>query len=289
GRPAADAPSSSTNAQHPLHATTIYRVGLGLPGHQRGPDGALITLVVWSDFQCPYCAKQAAALAQLHDRYKDDLRIVYRHLPMGFHRDAGLAAEAAVAAAEQGKFWAFHDQVFAHFGRLTRADLEAFAQTAGLDLPAFRAALDQRRYRDAVEAEAAAGEAFGVTGTPTLFINGAPAVGMRDAAMLTPLIDLHLARSREVVKGGIAASDLYAMMMTGAVGEERADPSRIPTPATVHVEPRSEDRVRAVTAACRRHDVARATQLVGALVNDGSDARRRALRVCSGAGIDLPP
>ncbi|MEO7729535.1 MAG: thioredoxin domain-containing protein [Kofleriaceae bacterium] len=286
GKPTADAPSTTTNAHHPLEPTTTYRIGLGLPGHQSGPDNALLTLVVWSDFQCPYCAKQAPVLAELRARYKDEIRIVYRHLAMGFHRDAALAAEAAVAAAEQGKFWAFHDQVFANFGHLTRADLEGYAQAIGLDLPVFRAALDQRRYRDAIVAEGAAGEALGVDGTPTMFINGAPVVGARTAAMIGPLIEAHLARSRDVTSAGVAPADLYAMLMTGGAGDDRADPSRIPVPAAVHVEPRSDDRVRGVAAACRRRDAARATELAGALAGD---ARRRAVLVCSGAGIDLPP
>ena len=109
---------------------------------------------------------------------------IYRHMPMPFHKDALLAAEAGVAAAEQGKFWAFHDQVWKNFGHLTRADLESFAQAAGLDMVKFRAALDDRRYHDAVVAEAAAADALGVDGTPTMFINGQPVVGSRDNASI---------------------------------------------------------------------------------------------------------
>jgi protein-disulfide isomerase len=286
GKLAADAPAGTTNERHELGRTTLYRVGLGLPGHQIGPDDAPVTIVVWSDFQCPFCAKQAPVLAHLRDRYGGDVRIIYRHLAMGFHRQAALAAEAGVAAAEQGKFWAFHDQVFASFGHLTRDDLERFAGAAGLDLPRFRAALDERRYHDAIVAEAASAEALGVDGTPTTFINGAPVSGARDAETMDRLVDAHLARARELVKGGIAPGDLYALLMSSAQGDDRADPSRVPSAAAIHVELRSEDRVRAVAAACRRHDAARAAQLAGALAGD---ARRRATLVCAGAGIDLPP
>jgi protein-disulfide isomerase len=156
GNPSADAPHDAASPRHELDHNTIYRVGLGLPGHQVGPDDALVTIVVWSDFQCPFCARMAPVLAHLRDRYGDDVRIIYRHVAMSFHRDAALAAEAAVAAAEQGKFWAFHDQVFGDFGHLARVDLERFATAAGLDLARFRAALDDHRYRDAVLAETAA-------------------------------------------------------------------------------------------------------------------------------------
>jgi len=285
GKPTADAPSSTSNAQHPLVPSTTYRMGLGLPGHQSGPDNALVTIVVWSDFQCPFCAKQAPVLAELRAKYPDEIRVVYRHLAMGFHRDASLAAEAAVAAAEQGKFWAFHDQVFGNFGHLTRADLESYAQAIGLDMVAFRAALDQRRYRDAIVAEGAAAEALGVDGTPTMFINGAPVVGARTTAMIGPLIEAHLTRSREVTRAGVPSAEFYAMLMTAGISDDRADPSRVPMPTSVHVEPRSDDRVRGVAAACRRHDAARANQLAGPLTGD---ARRRAMLVCTGAGIDLP-
>ena len=284
GKLAADAPADAPNEQRELGRTTLYRVGLGLPGHQSGPDDALVTIVEWSDFQCPFCAKQAPVLAHLREKYGNDVRIIYRHLAMGFHRSAALAAEAAVAAAEQGKFWAFHDQVFASFGHLARADLERFAEAAGLDLPKFRAALDERRYHDAIIAEAASAEALGVDGTPTMFINGAPVGGARDAETMDRLVDAHLARSRELVKGGIAAADLYALLMSSAEGDDRADPSRIPSPAALHIELRSDDRVRAVAAACRRRDAARAAGLAGALVGD---ARRRATLVCAGEGIDL--
>ena len=225
-------------------------------------------------------------LAELRAKYKDEIRVVYRHLAMGFHRDAALAAEAAVAAAEQGKFWAFHDQVFANFGHLARADLEHYAEAIGLDLPVFRAALDQHRYRDAIVAEGAAGEALGIDGTPTMFLNGSPVIGARTTAVIAPLVEAHLARAREITSAGVPLAEFYAMLMTGGVNDDRADPSRVPVPVTVHVEPRSDDRVRGVTAACRRRDAARATQLAGPLAGD---ARRRATLVCSGAGIDLPP
>jgi protein-disulfide isomerase len=283
GRPSADTPDEPRR-RHELERTTLYRVGLGLPGHQIGPDDALVTIVVWSDFQCPFCAREAPVLAQLRDRYKTELRVVYRHFAMAFHRNAALAAEAGVAAAAQGKFWAFHDQVFANAGHLERADLERFAQAVGLDLAKFRAALDDRRYHDAIVAEAASAEALGVDGTPTMFINGAPVNGARDAQTLGRIIEAHLARAREVVASGVAPADLYALLMTTAVGDERADPACIPSAAALRLELRVDDRVRAVSAACRRHDAPRAAALAGMLAGDG---RRRAQLVCAGAGIDL--
>jgi len=285
GRVVADAPPDTSNENAELDPGQVYRVGLGLPGHQLGPDDALVTVVEWSDFQCPFCAREAPVLAHVRKKYGDQVRIVYRHMAMTFHRNATLAAEAAVAAAEQGKFWAFHDLAFANFGHLTRADLEGYAKAAGLELGAFRAALDDRRYHDAVVAETAAAEAIGVDGTPTLFINGQPVVGSRDEATIDKIVDAHLDHAKQAIARGLARPDLYPLVMSMAQGDERADPSTIPDTSIGHLEMRAEDRVRAVDAACRRHDGARAAKLVGALTGD---PKRRAAAVCSGEGIDLP-
>jgi protein-disulfide isomerase len=284
GRPTADVPRTDREPFR-LDADQIYKVGLGLPGHQRGSDDALVTIVVWGDFECPYCARMASVLEHVRQKYGADVRIVYRHLAMPGHRQAALAAEAGVAAAEQGKFWAFHDLVFSQPGRLARADLEQLAEAAGLDLPRLRAALDDRRHRDAVAAESAAAMALGVDGTPTLFVNGHPVVGSRDRAGMEKIVDAHLARSRTIASRGLAGRDLYAVLMSGAAGEERADPASIPAVSGMHVALRSDERARAVAAACRRREPARVATLSAGLTGD---ARRRASLVCAASGIDLP-
>jgi hypothetical protein len=99
------------------------------------------------------------------------------------------------------------------------------------------------------------------------------------------LIEAHLARSRALVKAGVARADLYAVLMSMATEEDRADPSRVPSIVDHRVELRAEDRAGAVAAACRLHDVPRAAELAGTLAGD---ARRRAALVCAGVGIDLP-
>ena len=285
GKPTADAPSTAMNESGELDPAQGYRVGLGIPGHQLGPDDALVTIVEFSDFQCPYCARQAAVLAHVHEKYGDQVRIVFRHFPVLFHRQSVIAAEAGAAAADQGKFWAFHDQVFGHFGELTRADLEKFATEAGLDVQRFRAALDQRRFHDAVIAEGAAAQAIGVDGTPTLFVNAQPIVGSRDAKGLDRIIDAHLDHAKAALAQGVARKDIYPIMMTMARGADRADPSNVPESTVAHVELRGEDRSRAVAAACRHRDGARAAKLAGSLTGD---PRKRAFAVCAGEGIDLP-
>ncbi|HEY5943960.1 MAG TPA: thioredoxin domain-containing protein, partial [Kofleriaceae bacterium] len=284
GKPIADTP----NAEHDevaLDPGVAYRMGLGLPGHQLGPDDALVTIVEWSDFQCPYCQRQVSVLQHVRQKYGDQVRIVYRHFPLSGHGDAQLAAEAAVAAAEQGKFWAFHDQVWKNFGKLSRADLEAYAKAAGLDVAKFRAALDERRYYDAVVAETAAAESLGVSGTPTMFINGQPLVGSRDSTSIDRAIDAHLKNAKAAIAHGLPKSDIYALVMASAEGAERADPSAIPDSVAIKIEMRADDRARSVEAACRRRDATRATKLSSSL--EGV-AKKRAASVCAGEGIDLP-
>lgn len=285
GRPTADTPPPADRKAVELAADQTYRVGLGLPGHQRGPDDALVTIVAWGDFQCPFCAKMAPVLEHVRQKYGAAVRVVYRHYAIASHRQAQLAAEASVAAAQQGKFWAFHDQIYAQPGRLARAELEQFAAAAGLDLARFRAALDDRRHRDAVFAESAAAEALGVDGTPTIFVNGHPISGTRDRAALEAIVESHLARARAVVARGLPPGDMYPLLMSGAVGEDRADPAAIPVPSNVRVTLRADERSRAVAAACRRRDPTRAAQLSDGLTGD---ARRRAALVCAAVAIDLP-
>ncbi|HEY1554489.1 MAG TPA: thioredoxin domain-containing protein [Kofleriaceae bacterium] len=283
GQPSADGPDTQGDDAPRLDLAAIYRVGLGLPGQSIGPDDALVTIVEFSDFACPFCAKEAPVLAHLRQKFGADLRLVYRHYPVLFHPESTIAAEAGAAAAAQGKFWAFHDQVFANFGKLSRADLEHDAQAAGLDLKQFRAALDDHRFHDAVMAEGSAGEALGVTGTPTLFINGQPVIGAADEPILDRIVQAHLDHAKDAVAHGLRRAEVYPVIMTMAQGEDRADPSAVPEPS--QLEMHSEDRGRAVDAACRRRDTARATQLAARLAGD---ARKRAAAVCAGQGIDLP-
>jgi protein-disulfide isomerase len=167
GSPGADTEAEEQYGAPKLDPSSVYRVGLGLAGHSMGSADALVTVVVWSDFQCPYCGVNAPSMAKLREEYGDQVRVVYRHLPLPMHPEAELAAEAAVAAAAQGKFWAMHDRLFADPRHLTRADLEAAGEAVGLDMKALRAALDDRRYRDAVADDTAAGAALGISGTTT--------------------------------------------------------------------------------------------------------------------------
>ena len=274
--------------------TTVYRIGLGLPGHQLGPDDAPVTIVEWSDFQCPYCARQAPVMAHVHAKNGNQVRIIYRHMPMEFHRDAELAAEAGVAAAAQGKFWAFHDQVFAHqVGRassaqLDRADLEAYAQAAGLrprarSRRARRAPLPRCRRRRGRHRSGSRHRrhADHVHQRPP----GRRLASPQD--VFDRLVELELGEAgRRAIAHGIPQGDVYALEMSTAVGEERSDPSRVPASSTIQLAQPALDRERSVAAACRRHDQGRAAAAIAGTL-DG-DARKRAAAMCHDEGVDLP-
>ena len=282
GSRVADAGKEAKHAAPPLDPSQVYRMGLGLPGHQLGPDDAPVTLIEWSDFACPYCAKEAPTIAHIHEKYGDQVKIVYRHFPL--HRTSDLAAEAAVAAAAQGKFWPYHDQLWAQFGRLGRPDLEDAAQAVGLDMTKFRAALDNRTYHDVVAAESADASAGSFGGTPTSFLDGHPIIGAIKAEGMDRLIDSELARAKAAIAAGVAPRDLYAIEMSGSIGSERADPATLPQASALHLEPTALDRERSIVAACRRRDDRAARALVA---NMTAESQRRVTAVCATSGVDL--
>ncbi|MDB4969849.1 MAG: oxidoreductase, partial [Myxococcales bacterium] len=136
-----------------------------------GRKQAPVTVVEFSDFQCPYCKRAADLVSNVRQTYGDDVRVVFRQFPLPYHKSAHLAAEASLAAHEQGKFWEMHDKLFANQAAIDRASIAGYARELGLDAAKFAAALDGGKYAAAVNADVLAGGAL-VDGTPTLFVNG---------------------------------------------------------------------------------------------------------------------
>lgn len=137
----------------------------------RGSEGAKVTIVEFSDFQCPYCAKAAAEAAQVVQKFPQ-VKLVFKQFPLEDHSQAELAAEASLAAQAQGKFWPLHDKMYANFRIINRVRILGWAAELGLDLSRFRADLDSHKYAARVHAEEQEGEVAGVEGTPTFYING---------------------------------------------------------------------------------------------------------------------
>ena len=149
----------------------VYKIEPGT-APQVGGKEPKITLIEFSDFQCPYCSRAKGTLDELQKIYKNDLQITFRHYPLPFHNNATPAAIAAVAAAEQGKFWQMHDKLFANQQALASADLDKYATEIGLDMAKFKAAMDNPKTKAQVESDTKMGSNFGVGGTPAFFLNG---------------------------------------------------------------------------------------------------------------------
>jgi Na+/H+ antiporter NhaA len=166
--------------------------------HVRGPDDALVTLVEYGDFECPYCGQAEPVVRQLLAEFGDDLRYVWRHLPLeDVHRYAQLAAEASEVAGAHDLFWEMHDVLLRHQDALTVRDLVGYAQQLGLDEERFRGALRKRKYAGRVAEDVESADASGVSGTPTFFVNGRRHYGAYDIATLSA--EVRAARARATV------------------------------------------------------------------------------------------
>ena len=141
--------------------------------HVRGSSTAKVALVEYGDFACPFCARAAPVVRALEQRFGENMCLVFRHNPRAFaHPHAPLAAEAAEAAADQGKFWEMHDLLFSHQNALEEADLVAYAKELGLDAAKFAEELRSRAHRERVHSDELSGVQSQVISTPTFFING---------------------------------------------------------------------------------------------------------------------
>ncbi|HWY18687.1 MAG TPA: Na+/H+ antiporter NhaA [Solirubrobacteraceae bacterium] len=163
--------------------------------HIRGAPDAPVTLVEYGDFECPYCGRAEPAIRELLAEWGDDLRYVFRHLPLSdVHPWAQLAAEAAEAAGAQGKFWEMYDLLLAHQGELTPGSLRGYAQDLGMDVERFAEELRRRTHAARVGEDVASADASGVSGTPSFFVNGRRHTGVYDVATLSAAV--RAARSR---------------------------------------------------------------------------------------------
>jgi protein-disulfide isomerase len=162
-------------------------------GPSRGPDNAKVTIVEFSDFQCPFCGKAHDTVEEVMSAYAGKVRLVFRQFPLEFHENAPKAAEAALCANEQKKFWDFHDVLFKNQQKLKVEDLKQHAASMGLDASKFNECLDSGRMASAVKEDQAAGAKAGVNGTPAFFINGTMLSGAQPLDEFKKVIDAELA------------------------------------------------------------------------------------------------
>jgi len=176
----------------------------------KGARNAKVTLVEFSDFQCPFCKRHAGTLDRILKEYGKDVRLVFKQNPLPFHKDAPLAAEAALAAGAQGKFWEMHDKLFLDTRKLKRPDLDRYATELGLDMNKFKAALDQHTFKAQVAEEQKLGKSFGARGTPATFINGKLLSGAQPFEKLKAALEAEIKEVDALIKKGTKLADVYA-------------------------------------------------------------------------------
>ena len=179
-------------ANKPLSADKFATITVDNGAGDFGKKDAKVTIVEFSDFQCPFCTRAANATTEIKKKYGDKVRIIFRQFPLSFHKQAHLAAQASLAAKEQGKFWEMHDKMFANQRALQRADLEKYAKELKLDMGKFKAALDSGKYKAQVDADMKLGGTVAVQGTPTMFLNGKRVANASDANAIGQMIEAEL-------------------------------------------------------------------------------------------------
>jgi protein-disulfide isomerase len=158
----------------------------------RGPDHARLTIVEFSDFQCPYCAVAAKETKEILRQFPKDVRLVFKQFPLDSHSEAEMGAEAALAAQAQGKFWEMHDLIYAGFPDLSRSRVDGYAKQLKLDMTRFNADMASHKYKSRVLAEEKEGEDAGVGGTPTFFFNGKRFTRTFEVSAVVPIVKQEL-------------------------------------------------------------------------------------------------
>ncbi len=163
-----------------------------------GSEKAAVTIVEYSDFQCPYCARGAQTVQEIKKKYGNKVRVAFKHFPLPMHPDARPASEASMCVNEQGsdKFWKFHDILFVDQKKMSAADLEAHAKASGADVAKFKECVASKKYADFIQKDMDAGEKIGVRSTPTFFVNGQMVAGALPFNDFAEMIDEELAAAK---------------------------------------------------------------------------------------------
>lgn len=224
-------PPDDGDADEPREdTTTVWKVPVaGAPA--RGPSSALVTIVEFSDFQCPFCKKAEATLAQIQREYGEKVRVVWRDEPLPFHPRATPAARLArFARGAKGDagFWDVHDRLFDAQPKLEDEDLEGVARGAGLDVKKAMAAVRGESFDKAIAADHALAENVSVAGTPHFFINGRRLVGARPIEDFRPIIDAEITRAEGLLAKGITKAGLYDALIKDGANAKKLRETRTP-------------------------------------------------------------
>ncbi len=194
--------------------TTVWKVPVDTDKEFiKGPKYAPVTIVEFSDFECPFCSKVVPTYKKILETYPNEVRVLFRHTPLPFHKNAPLASQAAIEAGTQGKFWEMHDLLFENQKALQRADLDGYAKTLGLDMKKFAKALDSGKHQAQIDADMAAGEAVQASGTPNAFVNGRKLTGAKPFEDFKTVIDEEIAKAKALTDKGTSLEDLYDQLV----------------------------------------------------------------------------
>jgi protein-disulfide isomerase len=212
--------------------TTVFKVPVG-SSPVKGNANAQVTIVEFSDFQCPYCSRVEPTLKQVAEKYGDKVRFVWKNEPLPFHPRAEPAAEVALEArAEKGDkgFWDVHDRLFASQPKLEQADLEKVATEAGLDLAKVREAIKTHKYKAIIDGDADLGDDLQANGTPHFFINGRRLVGAQPIDKFAAIIDDEITKTSAMLAKGTPARELYATLIKDGKGAPELEKKNLPVP-----------------------------------------------------------
>src|SRR5215468_5581437 len=188
---------SNSRIETYLKLPPLFRAEVPITGApSKGPEYAPVTIVKFEDFQCPFCKEFQPTITELLSRYDGKIRLVHKDLPLdSIHPQARQAAEAARCADEQGKFWSYHDILYAHSPNADKQSLTRYAKEVGLDINAFGRCLDSGKFKAVVQRDLRDGALLGVTGTPTLFINGREISGNQPLEVFETILNEELGQT----------------------------------------------------------------------------------------------
>ena len=190
---------------------------------QVGPDDALVTIIEFADYQCPYCQQASPELMKALDKFEGKVRLIYKHLPLPFHRAALPASKAAWAAGQQDKFWEFHEAMFV--SKASLEGLDALVQKHGLDADKFQTDMQSPEAAKQIDDDMKAAAVLGITGTPAFVVNGHHYRGKRTYSQWKQILDAEIDAAEEVVSQGVAPGDVYEHLMKDALEKRSPPPS----------------------------------------------------------------
>jgi protein-disulfide isomerase len=211
--------------------TTVFKVPVG-SSPVLGSNNALVTIVEFSDFQCPYCSKVEPTLKQIREKYGDKVRLVWKNEPLPFHPRAEPAAEVAMEArAEKGDkgFWDAHDKLFASQPKLDDPDLEKVAQDLGLNMDKVRDAMKNHKYKPAIDGDADLGDDLQANGTPHFFVDGRRLVGAQPPEKFEKIIDEEITKAQALISSGKRPDQVYDAMIANGKGAPEVEKKNVPS------------------------------------------------------------